>query len=395
MTLTQWTLHQNYPAVDGEAFAEGGTFRAILPGDHYRLVNATAMAHGFPQSGYYRLHYTLTADPGIRTQVVFSWYDRAGKPLYRAHAAPGERIPCPDGAEALELNVTFCGDTAGEGVSSDVTALYNGPYVPKPVTLAAVMGGPRGKVTQRDNIETHARRIDAAAAEGADLVLLSELYNSWAASDMGPGDGAGMDAPAVTMLRDKAREHGIFVAASVKFKDENGLLSNTLLLFDRQGGLVGRYGKSHLTMGELWGGTVPGNEVGVFDTELGRMGCAICWDRFMPELPRLLFLKGVDIVLNPTASDAYPLENAHSAYPNAMIFVTAQVSADPAITRIEGRRGQILATADPEKGFAIARVDVNAIDPVYWLSAPGADTDPRSVYRHERRPELYGPLAEC
>ena len=395
MTFTQWTVNQNYPAVDGEAFAEGGRFRAVLSGDHYRLANALSIVHGFSQSGRYRIHYQLETTPGVKTQIVYSWYDAAGTPMFRAHAVSGEEIPCPEGAEALEMNVCFYGRTQGEGSISDIRAEYVGPYIPNKVKLAAIMGGPRKEpTTQADNICAAADKIDAAAGEGADLVLLCELYNAWGVTDMGPGEGARMTDPAVTMLRDKAKEHGIFVAASVKFQDENGLLSNTILLFDRKGELVGRYDKSHITMREKWTGTVPGDDLVVFDTELGRIGCAICWDRFMPELPRLLFLKGVDIVLNPTASDAYALKNAHSAYPNAMIFVTAQVTADPEITRIEGRRGQVLATADPEKGFAIAEVDVNAYDPVYWLSAPAADTDPRSVYHHERRPEMYADLSK-
>ncbi|MBR5868332.1 MAG: carbon-nitrogen hydrolase family protein [Clostridia bacterium] len=395
MIFSQWTLSKNYPAVDGDSRLEAGRFRAILPGDHYRLTNAVAICHGFTQNGRYRLTFDLHTDPGIKSQIIYSWYTAAGDPIFRAHAVSGEEIPCPEGAEALEMNVCFFGTAAGEGSISNVAVEYLGAYVPNRVKLAAIMGGPRKEpTTQADNILAAGEKIDAAAKEGADLVLLCELYNAWGVTDMSPGEGARITAPAVTMLRDKAKEHGIFVAASVKFQDENGLLSNTILLYDRKGELVGRYDKSHITMRELWSGTVPGDDLPVFDTELGRIGCAICWDRFMPEIPRLLFLKGVDIVLNPTASDAYALKNAHSAYPNAMIFVTAQVTDDPEITRIEGRRGQILATADPEKGYAIAEVDVNAYDPVYWLSAPAADTDPRSVYRHERRPEMYSDLSK-
>lgn len=395
MSFTQWSIRKNYPAVDGDAQLEKGLFRAILPGDHYRLTNAISICHGFTQSGRYRLTFDLYTDPGIKYQVIYSWYTAAGDPIFRAHAVSGEEIPCPEGAESLEMNVCFFGTATGEGSISNVTVEYLGSYVPNRVKLAAIMGGPRKEpTTQADNICAAGAKIDAAAKEGADLVLLCELYNAWGVTDMAPGEGARITDPAVTMLRDKAKEHGIFVAASVKFQDENGLLSNTLLLYDRKGELVGRYDKSHITMRELWNGTVAGNDLPVFDTELGRIGCAICWDRFMPEFPRLLFLKGVDIVLNPTASDAYALKNAHSAYPNAMIFVTAQVTDDPEITRIEGRRGQILATADPEKGYAIAEVDINAYDPVYWLSAPAADTDPRSVYRHERRPEMYSDLSK-
>lgn len=98
---------------------------------------------------------------------------------------------------------------------------------------------------------------------------------------------------------------------------------------------------------------VPGQEISTFDTELGCIGCSVCWDHFTPEHARALFLKGTDIFPNPTASAEYPLVHAHNGYANCAFIVTAQTSADPLFTRIIGRNGQVLATADPEKGMPL------------------------------------------
>ena len=395
MKFTQWTIMKNYDAVDGTGSVSDGCFRAILNDGRYSLTKAVSCIEGVTGGGLWEFQYSLEADPGVCSQVAYSWLDKEDNLLFRAHAVPGEKVICPEAATKAELNVCFYGFDGGNGKICDVEVNYVGPYVPNKVTLAAVMMSYEGTATIESNIDVCAARIDAAAEEGADLVLLPETYNTRAVPDLKPGQGAAsMDEPAITMLRDKAIQHGIYTAASVRLRDKDGLASNTVVIFDRKGSFVGQYTKAHLTMGEIWSGMVPGQEIGTFDTELGRIGCSICWDRFFPEHHRLLFLQNTDIVLNPTASGKYPLVQAHNGYPNSAYIVTAQTTNDPTLTRITDRLGNVIATADPKKGYAIATVDVNAYAPVFWLSAPDADTDPRSVYRNERRPDLYGPLTQ-
>lgn len=395
MKFTEWKLIKNYEAVDGAAELIDGGFRAELKLEHYSLVRAASAVKGLEGGGYYRFDYDCALSDAVKLQFIYTVLDKDGKLLFRAHAGKNETVLFPEGADSVELDVCLFGYAGGKGSVSGVTVKKVGEYVPKPVKLAAIMVAGDEVPSIEGNIRLCAARIDAAAAEGADLALLPETYNTRAVPGLKSNEGASaMDEPAVTMLRDKAREHHMFVAASVRLKDKDGIISNTVVMFDREGKLVGTYSKCHLTMGEIWGGFLPGDDIRTYDTELGRIGFSICWDRFFPEHARVLFMKGTDIVLNPTASGAYGVKEAHNGYANAAIIVTAQTTADPELTRITGRTGKVLATADPEKGYAIAEVDVNAVDPVFWLSAPDADTDPRSVYRCERRPDLYRSLLQ-
>lgn len=203
---------------------------------------------------------------------------------------------------------------------------------PRWVTLAALMIAADQPPTLEGNLRVASQRIDAAAAEGADLVLLPETYNTRGVEGLGPTEGAAsLEEEAVQLLRRKALEHQIYTAASVRLREENGLVSNTLVLFDPRGQLVGRYTKAHLTMGEIWSGMVPGQEIPVFPTEVGRIGCSICWDRFMPEHARVLFLQGADIVLNPTASAEYPWIRLTMATPTAHLSLPHRQQLMPAL----------------------------------------------------------------
>lgn len=393
MKFSNWQIIKNYDAIDAQAETDEGCFSAQLALDHYSLARASSAVKGLEGLMRYRIFFDQCLSDGVKCQFSYTLLDDQGQLLFRAHAVPGEEFYTPENTVAIELDVCLYGYSGGAGKISNVRMEKVGPYEPRIVKLAAVMVSGDETPSIEGNIRICAQRIDAAAAEGVDLVLLPETYNTRAVPGLKSHEGAAtMDEPAVTMLRDKALQHHIYVAASVRLKDKDGLLRNTVVMFDRNGELVGTYCKCHLTMGEIWNGYVPGNDIRTYDTDLGRIGFSICWDRFFPEHARVLFMKGADIVLNPTASADYPILEAHNGYANAAIIVTAQTTADPTLTRITGRRGQVIATADPAKGYAIAEVDVHAVDPVFWLSAPDANTDPRSVYRQERRPELYSSL---
>jgi nitrilase len=160
------------------------------------------------------------------------------------------------------------------------------------------------------NLATAARLVDQAAAEGARLVVLPEYFPLIGASDEArlaareqPGGGRFQD-----FLADTARRHGIWLvggsiplAAGAPHK-----LLNSCLVFDDQGRQVARYDKIHLfgfTRGAEHydeAATIePGNQVAAFDSPLGRIGLAICYDLRFPELFRAM--GPVDLIVLPAA----------------------------------------------------------------------------------------------
>lgn len=164
--------------------------------------------------------------------------------------------------------------------------------------------------------ETNLRRtlqyLDEAAQNGARLVVFPEqilsgyLFNTrsldnaqfayqYANAETVPhGDG-------VQAILDRARKLGVYVVFGMTEQDERepDLLYNTAVLAGPEG-YIGKYRKVHLPMDELHIYTA-GKEFPVFETELGRIGLMICYDKSFPEAARSMVLDGAQILVCPTA----------------------------------------------------------------------------------------------
>ena len=160
------------------------------------------------------------------------------------------------------------------------------------------------------NLETAARLIAAAAADGAHLVALPEYFPLIGASDEArlavreqPGAG-----PMQDFLAEAARRHGIWlIGGSIPLAAKDpGKLLNSCLVFDDRGRQVARYDKIHLfgfTKGaehyDEAATIAPGHQVVAFDSPFGRIGLAICYDLRFPELFRAM--GPVDLIVLPAA----------------------------------------------------------------------------------------------
>ncbi len=160
------------------------------------------------------------------------------------------------------------------------------------------------------NLETAARLVAQAAAEGAQLVALPEYFPLIGADDADrvaarEEEGGG---PIQRFLADLAREHGLWlVGGSIPLRaNDPAKLRNASFAFDPQGRCVARYDKIHLfgfTKGDESYDeslTIEAGETPVtFDAPCGRVGLAICYDLRFPELFRAL--GPVDLLVIPAA----------------------------------------------------------------------------------------------
>ncbi len=151
--------------------------------------------------------------------------------------------------------------------------------------------------------------IEEAASRGSSIVCLQELFYA-------PYFPAGEDrrwldlaetVPGETTARmgNVARRLGIVLVAPLAEK-AGGKYFNTAVLIGTDGEVVGKYRKMHLPDLEGFREKFyfePG-DMGypVFDTEFGRVGIYVCYDRHFPEGARALGLKGAEIVFNPSAT---------------------------------------------------------------------------------------------
>jgi len=168
------------------------------------------------------------------------------------------------------------------------------------------------------NIEKAALRVEEAAAQGAQVVCLPELYrsryfcqredaNSFDLAETVPG-------PSTDRLSDVARRLGVAVVVPVFEKRAPGLYHNSAVTIDADGSTVGLYRKMHVPDDPAFYEKfyfAPG-DLGFLaaNTRFGRVGTLICWDQWYPEGARLTALRGAAILFYPTAIGWHPSERA-------------------------------------------------------------------------------------
>lgn len=203
---------------------------------------------------------------------------------------------------------------------------------------------PPYNLSEPDPAETFARGlalVDAAGAQQADLVCLPETFASAGLPSARIVDVAEpIDGPSFAALSERARTNRINLVAGA---------------FLRDGSLIGTYSKRHPTEGEIDGGVTPGNAVGVFDTDIGRIGLAICFDLNWRDLWAGMKAEGADIVAWISAYEGgFPLQ----AYACLHDFVV--VSAVQSYTgKIIDRSGKVLTTTSRWGRLASATVDLD------------------------------------
>ncbi len=159
------------------------------------------------------------------------------------------------------------------------------------------------------NLERTLRLIDDAAAQGAQVVVLQELFLGpyfCQEEDHSEFDRAeSVPGPTTDVLAAKAKEHGVVICASLFEKRASGLYHNTSCVLDADGTYLGKYRKMHIPDDPRFYEKfyfAPG-DLGfqVFDTKFGKLGTLICWDQWYPEAARAAALKGAEILVYPTA----------------------------------------------------------------------------------------------
>jgi predicted amidohydrolase len=171
-----------------------------------------------------------------------------------------------------------------------------------PFNVAVVSGNPSNPTSPADCVDFYCDKLDVAASERPDIVVLPELINTTGLTSS-QKQAEPVPGPTTWRLAEKARDHGFYVAASVLEQSGNRAF-NTGVLIDRHGGFVGKYHKTHLPQGEsLTRGVAPGHEYPVFHTDFGQVAFMICYDGHFPEVARVLALKGADLILFPNMGD--------------------------------------------------------------------------------------------
>lgn len=169
-----------------------------------------------------------------------------------------------------------------------------------------------------DNLKRAIEGVREAAAKGAQIICLPELFRSQylcQREDASLFDLAEpIPGPSTEALGKVAGELGVVIVASLFERRAPGLYHNTTALLDADGSLAGIYRKMHIPDDPLYYEKfyfTPG-DLGfrVFDTRYAKVGTLICWDQWYPEAARLTAMKGAEILFYPTAIGWHPSEKA-------------------------------------------------------------------------------------
>jgi len=168
------------------------------------------------------------------------------------------------------------------------------------------------------NVQRAVAKVAEAAAAGAQLVCLPELFRTqYFAQREDPAlfDLAeAVPGPSTEALGKAAKQAGVVVIAPVFERRAAGLYHNTAATIDADGRVVGIYRKMHIPDDPAYYEKfyfTPG-DLGfrAFDTRVGRIGTLVCWDQWYPEGARLTALQGANVLFYPTAIGWHPKEKA-------------------------------------------------------------------------------------
>lgn len=169
-------------------------------------------------------------------------------------------------------------------------------------------------VSPAENIGTADRLVRRAAKEGADVILLPELFERpYFCQERQYGYYAYakpvMENEAVKHFLPVTEELGITLPVSI-YEQDGTVLYNSCAVLSR-GRLLGVYRKTHIPDDHCYQEKfyfTPGNTgFKVWDTDQGKIGVGICWDQWFPETARCLALAGAEVLLYPTAIGSEPI----------------------------------------------------------------------------------------
>ncbi len=260
-----------------------------------------------------------------------------------------------------------------------------------------------------ENLDTCLRMLDAAAATGADLVVMPEFCNHisvYEDAEHCRAVSVALDGPWMGALRRRVAEHGIYASLAVTVPRSGGRTTVTGVLLD-PGGSVAATADKQMLMGNerafLCSGAGPNPVAG---TAFGPVGLYSCMDGVTFEVPRTLAVRGARLLinnLNSFARDEAALHIPVRAAENG-VFVAAANKVGPLVpaARLEAFSEALGVPPETLEGAGESQIvapdgTVAAIAPATGEAVVTADVDLSQVEPARlrgRRPEVYAPLAQ-
>jgi N-carbamoylputrescine amidase len=260
------------------------------------------------------------------------------------------------------------------------------------------------------NETKHVEYIREAAANGAQIIGLQELFNaqyfaqyvdvkSYKYAQKIPCD-------TTEMMSKLAAELGVVLIVPIYEEAMVGVYFNTVVVFDTDGKYLGKYRKNHIPDGPQYHEKfyfTPG-DMGypIFETKFGKIAVGICWDEWFPEVARIFAMQGANIIFYPSAIGSEPdrpdysshkawqtVISAHGITNGVFIAASNRVGKEGDM-RFYGKSfisdpfGDFLAEADDSETIIYADCDVSKIKEARELLH----------FLRDRRVDTYAPLLQ-
>ncbi|CAL8996045.1 unnamed protein product [Prunus brigantina] len=235
----------------------------------------------------------------------------------------------------------------------------------------------------------HARKaIEDAAAKGAQLVLLPEIWNGPYSNDSFPVyaediDAGGDASPSTAMLSEVSQRLKITIVGGSIAERSGDRLYNTSCVFGTDGKLLAKHRKIHLFDIDIPGKITfiesktltAGQTPTIVDTEVGRIGIGICYDIRFQELAMIYGARGAHLICYPGAFNMttgplhWELLQRARAVDNQLYVATCSPAQDAGAgyvawghSTLVGPFGEVLATTEHEEAIIIAEVDYSLLE---------------------------------
>ena len=251
------------------------------------------------------------------------------------------------------------------------------------------------------NIVKGLKNIDKAAEMGAELAVFAELaftrfYPQYRANKNLSELAEPVPGPTTKRFMDKAKEHNMVIVINL-FEIEKGHTYDSSPVIDSDGSLLGTTRMVHIADYECFyekSYYEEGNHgAQVYNTAVGKVGVAICYDRHYPEFMRALGIKGAEVVVIPQAGTIgewpdglYEAELQVASFHNGYFCALAnrvgkedqmEFAGQSVITNPEGR--VIAQSPLGIDDILIHNLDLSEVE----------KSNARTMFFRDRRPDIY------
>ncbi|UQZ34453.1 N-carbamoylputrescine amidase [Paenibacillus sp. PK3_47] len=280
------------------------------------------------------------------------------------------------------------------------------------VTVAATQMSCSGDIDE--NIRKAEVLVREAAAQGAQIILLQELFETPYFCQKEKSD---YYAYATELEQNKAVNHFKAIAKELEvvlpisfYEKKNYARYNSLAVIDADGTVLGKYRKSHIPDGPGYEEKFyfnPGDTgFKVWNTRYAKIGVGVCWDQWYPEAARVMSLMGAEILFYPTAIGSEPQDGSIDSKDHWQTCMLGHAAANliPVVASnrigeesdeessinfygssfIAGPQGnKIVEAGRDEQAVLVSEFDLDALEVgrIEW-----------GIFR-DRRPELYRMIA--